>query len=264
MRGRDWLIAVGAVGSWMAAGWFFAMDPNAYLLLGVPLTVLVHRGIGGRPLRTLWVRSADRFALDRPGIVIAAAMSALPVVLLIDGLRDRSLSPIEAGWLLCAAGGSIPLAFAIRRLDERAVRAVVGCIVVGGAVGSALMVLSYVATPRDAVPGWITGLRSLVLYLPVAFVLEEVFFRGAIDRGAPRDGAPRRSFWGSIIGIGALWGVWHLPVIGATDPAATPALVLVHVLIGAPLSYYWRQGGNLLAPAAAHAVVDAVRNGLLG
>ena len=34
--------------------------------------------------------------------------------------------------------------------------------------------------------------------------------------------------------------------------------------IGVPLSLAWRRTANLAGPALAHAVIDAVRNGVLG
>src|SRR5262249_15184402 len=49
---------------WMAAGWLLKLDPNQYLLLGVPLTVLFQMGVVRRPLRSLWVRSAPPMRTD--------------------------------------------------------------------------------------------------------------------------------------------------------------------------------------------------------
>jgi membrane protease YdiL (CAAX protease family) len=39
-------------------------------------------------------------------------------------------------------------------------------------------------------------------------------------------------------------------------------LVVVHSAIGVSLSFAWRRSGNLALPAAAHALIDGVRNGL--
>jgi membrane protease YdiL (CAAX protease family) len=38
---------------------------------------------------------------------------------------------------------------------------------------------------------------------------------------------------------------------------------VIHVIIGVPLSLYWRRSGNLAVPTTAHAFIDAVRNMLL-
>jgi membrane protease YdiL (CAAX protease family) len=43
----------------------------------------------------------------------------------------------------------------------------------------------------------------------------------------------------------------------------TAQLLIVHCAIGVPLSLGWRRTGRLVAPALAHALIDAVRNALL-
>jgi membrane protease YdiL (CAAX protease family) len=39
-------------------------------------------------------------------------------------------------------------------------------------------------------------------------------------------------------------------------------LLVIHITIGVPLAYAWRRSGNLALPAAVHALVDSVRDGL--
>ena len=72
--------------------------------------------------------------------------------------------------------------------------------------------------------------------------------------------------WLSAIFISALWGIWHLPILpfanAATIVAAAPALIIVHGLVGVPLSFCWRSSGTLVLPAAAHALIDAYRNAM--
>ena len=112
----------------------------------------------------------------------------------------------------------------------------------------------------------LVGLRSFALYFPVCFVLEEVTFRGVLDTHvAQRD--PGR--WRSALFVSALWGAWHLPIVHVAHVAAPrlvalPALLVVHVTIGVPLSFAWRRSGNLAVPALAHAAIDAVRNAFIG
>jgi membrane protease YdiL (CAAX protease family) len=64
--------------------------------------------------------------------------------------------------------------------------------------------------------------------------------------------------------VSTLWGLWHLPVsyalpfwLQVTD------LVVVHVVLGAPLSIAWRRSRNLAGPPLAHAVNDALRNAVM-
>ena len=40
-------------------------------------------------------------------------------------------------------------------------------------------------------------------------------------------------------------------------------LVGVHIVLGVPLSFAWRRTRNLVGPALAHAVNDAVRNAFM-
>jgi membrane protease YdiL (CAAX protease family) len=47
---------------------------------------------------------------------------------------------------------------------------------------------------------------------------------------------------------------WHLLI---------PYLLAVHTLIGIPLAVAWRRSGSLALPAAAHAIIDGIRNTLL-
>jgi membrane protease YdiL (CAAX protease family) len=100
---------------------------------------------------------------------------------------------------------------------------------------------------------------SLLTYLPVVFVMEEVLFRGLIDTylHGSMPGPDRASaLYGS-----ALWGLWHLPVAFLALGALTiPYLVIVHSTMGYFLVMAWRRTGNLAVPGVSHAVIDALRN----
>jgi hypothetical protein len=73
--GPRYVAVILFVSAWMACGWLFPLDPNAYLLLGVPLTVMFQWLVRRRPIRALWVREAPPFRLGWKGVVIAAALS---------------------------------------------------------------------------------------------------------------------------------------------------------------------------------------------
>ena len=101
--------------------------------------------------------------------------------------------------------------------------------------------------------------KYTALYLPATFLMEEVAFRGAIDAHVHHDRDARG--WLSAVFVSALWGLWHLPVSsGLPLPVLVAELVVVHIGMGAWLSFAWRRTRNLAAPALAHAVNDAVRN----
>ncbi|HEU5229153.1 MAG TPA: CPBP family intramembrane glutamic endopeptidase [Ktedonobacteraceae bacterium] len=103
------------------------------------------------------------------------------------------------------------------------------------------------------------------LIAPVGFVVEEVFFRGALDtylhRGEEGVG------WLSALFVSALWGLWHLarqPMPMGQLLSMGAGLIISQVLVGVPLSLWWRTSGNLVVNNTAHALLDAVRNGLIG
>lgn len=99
--------------------------------------------------------------------------------------------------------------------------------------------------------------------VPISFVVEEVSFRGAFDAHVHDPEESRGLF--SALFVSALWGLWHLPVVIAQGSlvALLPQLLLVHCVIGVPLSIYWRRTGNLFVTGSTHALIDAVRNALL-
>jgi membrane protease YdiL (CAAX protease family) len=100
--------------------------------------------------------------------------------------------------------------------------------------------------------------------------VEEVAFRGALDSHVFRpqsDGQASGLPWLSAIFVSALWGIWHLPTAPVSSVSAfaamIPVVIIIHTLVGVPLSFCWRASGTLVLPAAAHALVDAYRNTIL-
>jgi membrane protease YdiL (CAAX protease family) len=108
---------------------------------------------------------------------------------------------------------------------------------------------------------WV-GVQSTLLYFPVCFVLEEVTFRGALDGYVYRPRDTRGMATGIV--LAAVWGLWHLPAVPADELSVRTVLAaaLIHCIVGTILMVAWRIGGNLLVPAAAHAILDGVRNAL--
>ena len=244
----------------MALGWLIAADANLYLLLGVPITIAFQWWVARRTLHTLWVRDAPRFHLDSKGLALAAAFAFVPAYRLVEGLVKGRGDLVGFAWLAWAIAGAFGAAYAFRHFRADTFRILLKCTLTAGLIGAALMTAAWLARPDAKPPSIGAGLESLLLYLPVCFVLEELFFRGALDAHVHRPGETRR--WASAIFVSVLWGLWHLPIV--PDPgAALIGLLVVHTAIGVPLSFCWRSSGNLAVPAASHAVIDAVRNALL-
>lgn len=111
-------------------------------------------------------------------------------------------------------------------------------------------------------------LEKLVFYFAASFTLEEVAFRGALDSHVYPLGETnnRVQAWGSALFVSIVWGLWHLPLAGEFGMGFLDFLVIalfVEILEGIPLSFCWRQGGTLVLPAIAHALIDAYRDALM-
>ena len=189
----------------------------------------------------------------------------MPVVTIVRELRHRDWAGVAYG--LAAVGGAVAVAYALRAMRRTTVRQLRFCILTAGAIGIAFNVLHAVGlavrghSPLHAEASGVRGLESFLLYVPALFVIEEVFFRGALDAYLhhPDEGTG----WVSAFFLSALWGLWHLPLFFADEGfRAIPALLLVQVAVGVPLSLWWRRSGNLVVPGTTHALIDAVRNAL--
>jgi membrane protease YdiL (CAAX protease family) len=258
-------VAAALTGVWIGLGLLLRPDPRLYLVLGVPLIagfqVLVRR----RPIRKLWVRDAESFRMDGRAWTYAALLAAYPALAFL-------VTAATADWLdaLMAAAcfaGAVAGGFAFRRLGRPSGPAV-RAFALATAIGVGWMIYALVPPilqdPDAAAPLAMAGraLHSALLYLPVAFVLEEVSFRGAVDAHVHHPGESRG--WLSAVYVSALWAVWHVPMDLGSEPVPdlVLSLLIVHVTIGVPLSFAWRRSGNLALPAVAHAAIDGVRDGL--
>lgn len=254
-----------AVGIWIALGITLHLSVNAYLLLGIPLTAGFQWVVRREPLRALWLRDAPPLRLDAAGWVIAALLAAYPFYRFVVDLRT-GLHPAKLGFYLSAVAGSFAAAYALRNFHRAMVRPLVLCLVIAGGIGITFMVGGALAgglAHRTLSQRFSVGLSSLLLYVPIAFVLEEVSFRGAFDSHLHHPGEPHR--WATAVFVSALWGLWHIPVVFGAAPLRLliPQLLVVHCVIGVPFSIFWRRSGNLFVPGSTHALIDAVRNALL-
>ena len=262
-RSRRVLEGLGFVATWVACGYLLPGNADVYLLMGIPLTLAFQVLVRRRPVRELWVRDASRFALDRHGLLLAALLMVVPAYFGTRAVIGADWPLV--GWYAGAVAGAAAAAFAIRSGSLRAVMrsamlpltvGVVGNIVILGGMHLAA------GSPVDGLDMLGTALKSLALYFPVTFIIEEVAFRGALDAHVHHPGEGRG--WLSAVFVSALWGLWHLPVAtGLPLPLLLASLVAWHCLVGVPLSFAWRRSGNLGGPALAHAGLDAARNALL-
>jgi len=255
-----------AIAIWIVLGFLFKMTTSEYQMTGLALVLMFQVAVRRQPLRTLWVRDADSFRLDGFGWMIALLLAVFPAFHVIQDLR--ATTPLIRTLAHCAAmAGAFPAAFALRRFERATTRALLGCMVIPGIIGIAMMWAGAFASHTVAVRTlyeklWI-GMDSFLVYVPVVFVFEEVAFRGAFDSHIHHAGDSHP--WLSALYVSVLWGLWHVPVTLANAPL--PRLVLNNVLvcciIGVPFSMWWRRSNNLAVTGVSHAFVDAVRNALL-
>jgi len=254
------VVATLVIGGYMALGFAFRLGAEAYLLLGVPITIGFQVLVVRRPLRSLWLLQAPPMTFTRRSIAATVILAIAPAIVAVGGVRNGDLALV--GWGLAAMVGAVGLVYTLRAMDRDAVRTTIRTTLMTGAVLVGIMVAYRLATGgfhgNLAAAVTTTGI-SLLTYLPVVFVMEEVLFRGLLDpylHGSTPGPDRASALFGS-----ALWGVWHLPVAFiALGVLTIPYLVIVHTTMGYFLVTAWRRTGNLAAPGVSHAVIDALRN----
>jgi len=256
------LQAILFISAWMAMGWLLHLDPYGYLLLGIPLCLVFQVCVRRQPLSSCWVRGSTRFRLDLPGVLLALVFLAVPIWELTREWKGGSW-PVRL-YFVAGLFGAVGVAFAARRFTMASVRSLAICLATAGVLGCGWMLLATMAQHHPVAltqKRMLFGLGQFLVLLPVCFVMEEVAFRGVLDAHVhhSQDARP----WLSALLLSAMWGWWHLPIVPAQMiGVGLIAFPITHAVIGIPLSYSWRRGGNLLAPAIVHALIDAFRNAL--
>lgn len=275
-RPLRFLIVGLVVAVWCLLGFILHLTLPEYLLLGIPILLIFQLGIHRQPLRTLWVRSGPPLRLDVWFITLWIVFSLFPAYAVFWEVMHMQFA--QAAEFSMAIVGAFGLAYALRAMRAATWWQLGLCVLTVGIIGLLPQFLSLllphivrIHTPHPVTttqPSLLQGAEIATewfLIAPVGFLVEEVFFRGALDtylhRGEEGIG------WLSAIFVSALWGVWHLP--GQTLSAGNllssiVGTVLPSILVGVPLSLWWRKSGNLAVNNTAHALLDAVRNGLAG
>jgi membrane protease YdiL (CAAX protease family) len=257
---RRWFEGFLFVSLWIAIGLALDLETNAYLLLGVPFTLLFQLLVRRKSVRSLWVRDAAPFRLGWVGAMVTAVLVILPALDLYQAIATRHGT--VAVWNLCAAVGAFAAGYAIRHWRRSTFRPFFLCLAIAGPLGIAPFVMNQHAQTGRLQADLAIGVASFLKYFAVIFVLEEVSFRGALDSHWYHPGD--RLGWLSALLGSALWGLWHLPTV-PTDQrgwGTVASLIGFHTLVGVPLALFWRKSGNLAVPGFAHALIDAVRNAL--
>lgn len=260
---------------WMSLGWLFHLSAYTYLLIGIPLCIIFQKFVRRKPLMSCWLRDKPDVRLDWLTLLIAVGFLIIPA-------RDLTEYWHKSGWalrlyFLCAIVGAFGAAITLRHFTMTAVKSLLLCIVVAGGFAGGVFALGALARHflqhqplfTSHHPAIMLVDQFLVLF-PVCFVMEEVAFRGILDSHI-HDGSSSwlsANSWLSAALLSTLWGWWHLPIVPAHSVAQTLAMIVIlplfHLVPGITFSLFWRRTGNLAVPAFVHALIDAIRNILIG
>jgi membrane protease YdiL (CAAX protease family) len=250
------------VAVWVAIGELFDLNPNTYLVLGVPLMLAFQLYVARRPVHEMWVRHAPAFELTQRDLIWAAALAIVPVITLVSDISDGRGLPFYL-WGLVTIAATVPCAWALRQFVPLTRRYLLFCLGTAGVIGIFWMVgLDFLdeaffhLTRSGPSFDLLVFAQYLLLYVPSLFLMEEVVFRGMLDSHVQHSGEHHGIL--TAIYVSVLWGLWHFPIRG---DESVIALVLVMGSVGVFLSIYWRKSGNLGVTAGTHGFVDAVRNG---
>ena len=176
------VVATLVIGGYVALGFAFRLGAEAYLLLGIPITIGFQVLVVRRPLRSLWLRQAPPMTFTPRSMVAIVVLAIAPAIVALGGLRDGD--PALVGYGLAAMVGAVGAVYALRAMDRDAVRSTIRTTLITGAVLVGIMVAYRLATGGFngyLVAAVTTAVISLATYLPVVFVMEEVLFRGLLD-----------------------------------------------------------------------------------
>jgi hypothetical protein len=260
------LIATGVVGLYMALGWVLRLDPNAYLLLGIPLLLVFQLVVARRPVTELWLKHPPARFLTWKAVLAAVPFMILPAWSLIADWTNSSW-PVRV-WYVAALAGTLPLGATLVRATGK-MWELLWCILAGGLPYIVMAVtISVMLRHGKGHPALVVAeiaVKWFLLYLPICFAVEEVFFRGGIDSYVQREGDGFG--WLTAIVVSCLWGWWHMPTIPIHSAievtGLTIGLPMLMCISGIPFSIFWRRSGSLLVTATVHALIDGIRNGLM-
>ncbi len=250
------------VAVYIALGYIFHLNAQVYLLIGIPLTILFQLFVAKQPLHKLWVRDEEKFTLSPTGLLIAIGFMILPVYKIIHSFEEGTFTFVSLGYNLATMLGAVAAGFAFTRLNKQGIKELFVCLgIVLLIKGISFAIILFWVKPGEQ-PNYITAITSLLTYIPIAFIVEEVVFRGMLDSYIH---ASQKSIgiW-SVFFISALWALWHLPL--STSNESIPFFIIASLINtgiwGIPLSIFWRRTGNLAVPVFSHAFIDAIRDAI--
>lgn len=245
---------------YISLGFLLRLEAASYLLLGIPLTLIFQLFIVRQPLHRLWLREGEKFHLNKSGWIITLCFMAFPIYRTIELATQDKLTLINLGYYSAAILGSFGAGYCYSHFTKKTAKDFLLCFGIIAVLRISWYFFPFIFGNREFNPDYMQGIRSLLTYIPVAFVVEEVVFRGMLDPYIHQ--SKKTNDWWSAIFISCIWGLWHLPLSINIDPLWIIALPLRASLWGICLSIFWRRTGNLAVPGFSHAFVDAIRDAL--
>jgi membrane protease YdiL (CAAX protease family) len=187
-------------------------------------------------------------------------------------LASLAGSAVEQDWVgclfsLCSVVGAVGATYAMRHFRREHLRLLAWCLLITLALDAVQWSLFFgfglveMKPVEGGVPERLAvGVFSLLQYMAVVFVMEEVTFR-MLDSHLHEADSGRGIL--SALFISVEWGLWHLPSGEELTWQGLGLLMYVHVPYGVCLSLFWRKTGILVVPGLCHALGDAIRNALM-
>lgn len=236
---------------YISFGYLLNLSATNYLLVGIPLSILFQLFIVRKPIHQLWLRKESKFFLNKTGWLIAGCFMVLPSYKLVYSAVDNTITCSSLCYNLATFLGAFAAGNTFSKLTARTIRDFLLCFLFAALMRSALYFLPFIIQNRNVQFDPVEAILALLTYTPVAFVVEEVVFRGMLDTHI-HVSKEKVGVWSALF-ISLLWGLWHLPLSGNIWS-------VVLGIWGIPLSFFWRRTGNLAVPAFSHAFANSVRD----
>jgi membrane protease YdiL (CAAX protease family) len=247
---------------YIGLGFLFRLEAISYLLLGIPLTIIFQLFIARQPLHKLWLREGKKFYLNKLGWTITLCFVAFPIYMVIQLAIQDKLTVLNLGYYSAVILGAFGAGYCYSNFTKKTARDFLLCFGITAVLRMFFYFLPFLIDKDQFNPDYFRAVKSLLTYIPVAFVVEEIVFRGMLDTYIHQS-KKVNGLWSAFF-ISCLWGLWHLPLsINGKNPIWFIVLTsMIISLWGILLSIFWRRTGNLAVPGFPHAVADAIRDSL--
>lgn len=247
---------------YISLGFLLRLEAVSYLLLGIPLTIIFQLLIVRQPLHKLWLRDGERFRLNKLGWTITLCFIVFPIYKTIQIVTQDKFTLLNLGYYSAAILGAFGAGYCYSNFTKKTAKDFLLCFGISAILRMGFYFLPFLTSKNEFNPDYVRAIKSLLTYIPVAFVVEEIVFRGMLDTYIHQS-KNVNGVWSALF-ISVLWGLWHLPLsAGGTTPIWFVALGSMTIsLWGIILSVFWRRTRNLAVPGFSHAFADAIRDGL--